>query len=215
MDEVPCRKSIANPSCLETEIRASYNDKHHCTYICCCHNSLCCNTLQEIIRTNIIRSALHRQTRDLQSQVISVQDHGILFYKISSIPPWSPCIKVQWQSKLKLLHMDQQQYQVQVESVELETKATDRCHRTLRPENMKRYHKSYFGFRDQKLSVNHCNNCVKSWKKFTVPNLEIFHVQQLSHQVYIPESKPNQPTKQHWIQAVRELGCENEEHNHN
>ncbi|KAJ7941704.1 Protein Ycf2, partial [Quillaja saponaria] len=31
---------------------------------------------------NIIRSALHRQTWDLRSQVRSVQDHGILFYQI-------------------------------------------------------------------------------------------------------------------------------------
>ena len=35
-----------------------------------------------IIDTNIIRSALHRQTWDLRSQVRSVQDHGILFYQI-------------------------------------------------------------------------------------------------------------------------------------
>ncbi|KAF4389963.1 hypothetical protein G4B88_003446 [Cannabis sativa] len=37
---------------------------------------------KSIIDTNIIRSALHRQTWDLQSQVRSVQDHGILFYQI-------------------------------------------------------------------------------------------------------------------------------------
>nr|YP_009431090.1 hypothetical chloroplast RF21 [Aphyllanthes monspeliensis]YP_009431107.1 hypothetical chloroplast RF21 [Aphyllanthes monspeliensis]ASW26525.1 hypothetical chloroplast RF21 [Aphyllanthes monspeliensis]ASW26544.1 hypothetical chloroplast RF21 [Aphyllanthes monspeliensis] len=35
-----------------------------------------------IIETNTIRSALHRQTWDLRSQVRSVQDHGILFYQI-------------------------------------------------------------------------------------------------------------------------------------
>nr|UBX38617.1 hypothetical protein RF2 [Bupleurum fruticosum]UBX38634.1 hypothetical protein RF2 [Bupleurum fruticosum] len=34
------------------------------------------------IDTNIIRSAFHRQTWDLRSQVRSVQDHGILFYQI-------------------------------------------------------------------------------------------------------------------------------------
>ncbi|GFP89300.1 protein ycf2, partial [Phtheirospermum japonicum] len=32
--------------------------------------------------TNTIRSALHRQTWDLRSQVRSVQDHGILSYQI-------------------------------------------------------------------------------------------------------------------------------------
>nr|QXV93522.1 hypothetical protein RF2 [Rubroshorea leprosula]QXV93523.1 hypothetical protein RF2 [Rubroshorea leprosula] len=37
---------------------------------------------KSIIDTNIIRSALHRQTWDLRSQVRSVQDHGILFYRI-------------------------------------------------------------------------------------------------------------------------------------
>nr|YP_010759888.1 Ycf2 protein [Cuscuta chinensis]YP_010759940.1 Ycf2 protein [Cuscuta chinensis]WEY29813.1 Ycf2 protein [Cuscuta chinensis]WEY29814.1 Ycf2 protein [Cuscuta chinensis] len=37
---------------------------------------------KSIIDTNIIRSALHRQTWDLQSQVRLVQDHGILFYQI-------------------------------------------------------------------------------------------------------------------------------------
>nr|YP_009673825.1 Ycf2 protein [Cuscuta bonafortunae]YP_009673875.1 Ycf2 protein [Cuscuta bonafortunae]QDF46534.1 Ycf2 protein [Cuscuta bonafortunae]QDF46535.1 Ycf2 protein [Cuscuta bonafortunae] len=37
---------------------------------------------KSIIDTNTIRSALHRQTWDLQSQVRSVQDHGILFYQI-------------------------------------------------------------------------------------------------------------------------------------
>uniref|UniRef100_A0A8F7CAZ1 Protein Ycf2 n=1 Tax=[Taihangia] rupestris var. ciliata TaxID=2509618 RepID=A0A8F7CAZ1_9ROSA len=37
---------------------------------------------KSILDTNIIRSALHRQTWDLRSQVRSVQDHGILFYQI-------------------------------------------------------------------------------------------------------------------------------------
>nr|BEV21232.1 Ycf2 [Taraxacum albidum]BEV21294.1 Ycf2 [Taraxacum albidum] len=37
---------------------------------------------KSIIDTNTIRSALHRQIGDLRSQVRSVQDHGILFYKI-------------------------------------------------------------------------------------------------------------------------------------
>ncbi|GAY48955.1 hypothetical protein CUMW_115560 [Citrus unshiu] len=37
---------------------------------------------KSIIDTNTIRSALHRQTWDLRSQVRSVQDHGILFYRI-------------------------------------------------------------------------------------------------------------------------------------
>ncbi|RYR67232.1 hypothetical protein Ahy_A03g013537 isoform A [Arachis hypogaea] len=37
---------------------------------------------KSIIDTNIIRSALHRETWDLRSQVRSVQDHGILFYQI-------------------------------------------------------------------------------------------------------------------------------------
>nr|AGW04709.1 hypothetical chloroplast protein [Matelea biflora] len=37
---------------------------------------------KSILDTNTIRSALHRQTWDLRSQVISVQDHGILFYQI-------------------------------------------------------------------------------------------------------------------------------------
>nr|YP_010419755.1 hypothetical protein RF2 [Laportea ovalifolia]YP_010419772.1 hypothetical protein RF2 [Laportea ovalifolia]USG53456.1 hypothetical protein RF2 [Laportea ovalifolia]USG53473.1 hypothetical protein RF2 [Laportea ovalifolia] len=37
---------------------------------------------KSIIDTNLIRSALHRQTWDLRSQVRSVQDHGILFYQI-------------------------------------------------------------------------------------------------------------------------------------
>nr|YP_010192904.1 hypothetical chloroplast RF21 [Sonchus brachyotus]YP_010192924.1 hypothetical chloroplast RF21 [Sonchus brachyotus]QZP42204.1 hypothetical chloroplast RF21 [Sonchus brachyotus]QZP42225.1 hypothetical chloroplast RF21 [Sonchus brachyotus]QZP42291.1 hypothetical chloroplast RF21 [Sonchus brachyotus]QZP42312.1 hypothetical chloroplast RF21 [Sonchus brachyotus] len=37
---------------------------------------------KSIIDTNTIRSALHRQIWDLRSQVRSVQDHGILFYKI-------------------------------------------------------------------------------------------------------------------------------------
>nr|YP_009765208.1 hypothetical protein RF2 [Brownea grandiceps]YP_009765225.1 hypothetical protein RF2 [Brownea grandiceps]QIS95485.1 hypothetical protein RF2 [Brownea grandiceps]QIS95502.1 hypothetical protein RF2 [Brownea grandiceps] len=36
---------------------------------------------KSIIDTNIIRSALHRQTWDLRSKVRSVQDHGILFYQ--------------------------------------------------------------------------------------------------------------------------------------
>nr|YP_011027072.1 hypothetical chloroplast RF21 [Sedum dasyphyllum]YP_011027089.1 hypothetical chloroplast RF21 [Sedum dasyphyllum]WQN01322.1 hypothetical chloroplast RF21 [Sedum dasyphyllum]WQN01339.1 hypothetical chloroplast RF21 [Sedum dasyphyllum] len=37
---------------------------------------------KSIIDTNTIRSALHRQTWDLRSQVRSVQDHEILFYQI-------------------------------------------------------------------------------------------------------------------------------------
>uniref|UniRef100_A0A2C9U291 Protein Ycf2 n=1 Tax=Manihot esculenta TaxID=3983 RepID=A0A2C9U291_MANES len=37
---------------------------------------------KSIIDTNIIRSALHRQTWDLRSRVRSVQDHGIFFYQI-------------------------------------------------------------------------------------------------------------------------------------
>nr|AGE93499.1 hypothetical chloroplast RF21 [Xiphidium caeruleum]AGE93518.1 hypothetical chloroplast RF21 [Xiphidium caeruleum] len=37
---------------------------------------------KSILETNTIRSALHRQTWDLRSQVRSVQDHGILFYQI-------------------------------------------------------------------------------------------------------------------------------------
>jgi len=37
---------------------------------------------KSIIDTNIIRSALHRQTWNLRSQVRSIQDHGILFYQI-------------------------------------------------------------------------------------------------------------------------------------
>ncbi|KAH0670506.1 hypothetical protein KY285_024785 [Solanum tuberosum] len=37
---------------------------------------------KSIIDTNTIRSALHRQTWDLRSEVRSVQDHGILFYQI-------------------------------------------------------------------------------------------------------------------------------------
>nr|YP_010760125.1 Ycf2 protein [Cuscuta vandevenderi]YP_010760177.1 Ycf2 protein [Cuscuta vandevenderi]WEY30050.1 Ycf2 protein [Cuscuta vandevenderi]WEY30051.1 Ycf2 protein [Cuscuta vandevenderi] len=37
---------------------------------------------KSIIDTNTIRSALHRQTWDLQSQVRLVQDYGILFYQI-------------------------------------------------------------------------------------------------------------------------------------
>nr|YP_010173238.1 hypothetical chloroplast RF2 [Medicago secundiflora]QSJ48419.1 hypothetical chloroplast RF2 [Medicago secundiflora] len=35
-----------------------------------------------IIDTNIIRSALHRQTWDFRSHIRSVQDHGIVFYQI-------------------------------------------------------------------------------------------------------------------------------------
>nr|YP_010832507.1 hypothetical chloroplast RF21 [Astragalus oxyglottis]WFG51945.1 hypothetical chloroplast RF21 [Astragalus oxyglottis] len=37
---------------------------------------------KSIIDTNIIRSALHKQTWDLRSQIRSVQDHGILFYQV-------------------------------------------------------------------------------------------------------------------------------------
>nr|QUV75949.1 hypothetical chloroplast RF21 [Allium forrestii]QUV75967.1 hypothetical chloroplast RF21 [Allium forrestii] len=37
---------------------------------------------KSIIETNTIRSALHRQTWDLRSQVRSVQDHGVFFYQI-------------------------------------------------------------------------------------------------------------------------------------
>nr|AGW04483.1 hypothetical chloroplast protein [Astephanus triflorus] len=37
---------------------------------------------KSILDTNTIRSALHRQTWELRSQVRSVQDHGILFYQI-------------------------------------------------------------------------------------------------------------------------------------
>nr|YP_010760066.1 Ycf2 protein [Cuscuta indecora]YP_010760117.1 Ycf2 protein [Cuscuta indecora]WEY29991.1 Ycf2 protein [Cuscuta indecora]WEY29992.1 Ycf2 protein [Cuscuta indecora] len=37
---------------------------------------------KSIIDTNTIRSALHRQMWDLQSQIRLVQDHGILFYQI-------------------------------------------------------------------------------------------------------------------------------------
>nr|YP_009241790.1 hypothetical chloroplast RF21 [Tofieldia thibetica]YP_009241807.1 hypothetical chloroplast RF21 [Tofieldia thibetica]AMQ13365.1 hypothetical chloroplast RF21 [Tofieldia thibetica]AMQ13382.1 hypothetical chloroplast RF21 [Tofieldia thibetica] len=37
---------------------------------------------KSIIETNTIRSAFHRKTWDLRSQVRSVQDHGILFYQI-------------------------------------------------------------------------------------------------------------------------------------
>ncbi|XP_056863570.1 protein Ycf2-like [Raphanus sativus] len=40
---------------------------------------------KSIIDTNTIRSALHRQTWDLRSQVRSVQDHGILFYQIGRV----------------------------------------------------------------------------------------------------------------------------------
>nr|BDB16058.1 hypothetical chloroplast RF21 [Onobrychis gaubae] len=37
---------------------------------------------KSILDTTIIRSALHRQTWDLRSQIRSVQDHGILFYQV-------------------------------------------------------------------------------------------------------------------------------------
>nr|QJD21014.1 hypothetical chloroplast RF21 [Trifolium resupinatum] len=37
---------------------------------------------KSILDTNIIRSALHRQTWDFRSQIRSVQDHGILFYQV-------------------------------------------------------------------------------------------------------------------------------------
>nr|YP_010313544.1 Ycf2 protein [Primula palinuri]YP_010313566.1 Ycf2 protein [Primula palinuri]UNA62579.1 Ycf2 protein [Primula palinuri]UNA62601.1 Ycf2 protein [Primula palinuri] len=37
---------------------------------------------KSILDTNTIRSALHKQTWDLRSQVRSVQDHGLLFYQI-------------------------------------------------------------------------------------------------------------------------------------
>nr|QUB07480.1 hypothetical chloroplast RF21 [Halimodendron halodendron] len=37
---------------------------------------------KSMIDMNIIRSALHRQTWDLRSQIRSVQDHGILFYQV-------------------------------------------------------------------------------------------------------------------------------------
>nr|YP_010179590.1 hypothetical chloroplast RF21 [Allium sikkimense]YP_010179608.1 hypothetical chloroplast RF21 [Allium sikkimense]QUV76207.1 hypothetical chloroplast RF21 [Allium sikkimense]QUV76225.1 hypothetical chloroplast RF21 [Allium sikkimense] len=37
---------------------------------------------KSIIETNTIRSALHRQTWDLRSEVRSVQDHGVFFYQI-------------------------------------------------------------------------------------------------------------------------------------
>nr|YP_010031000.1 hypothetical protein RF2 [Chlorophytum comosum]YP_010031017.1 hypothetical protein RF2 [Chlorophytum comosum]QOV01882.1 hypothetical protein RF2 [Chlorophytum comosum]QOV01899.1 hypothetical protein RF2 [Chlorophytum comosum] len=37
---------------------------------------------KSIIETNTIRLALHRQTWDYRAQVISIQDHGILFYQI-------------------------------------------------------------------------------------------------------------------------------------
>ncbi|WZZ86982.1 hypothetical protein YC2023_115561 [Brassica napus] len=40
---------------------------------------------KSIIDTNTIRYTLHRQTWDLQSQVRSVQDHGILFYQIGRV----------------------------------------------------------------------------------------------------------------------------------
>ncbi|EOA23122.1 hypothetical protein CARUB_v10003925mg [Capsella rubella] len=40
---------------------------------------------KSIIDTNTIRSALHRQTWDLRSEVRSVQDHGILFYQIGRV----------------------------------------------------------------------------------------------------------------------------------
>nr|QPF16914.1 Ycf2 protein [Onobrychis viciifolia] len=37
---------------------------------------------KSILDTTIIRSALHKQTWDLRSQIRSVQDHGILFYQV-------------------------------------------------------------------------------------------------------------------------------------
>nr|QTC31464.1 hypothetical chloroplast RF21 [Pisum sativum subsp. elatius] len=37
---------------------------------------------KSIIDTNIIRSALHRQTWDFRSQIIEIQDHGILVYQL-------------------------------------------------------------------------------------------------------------------------------------
>nr|YP_010389642.1 hypothetical chloroplast RF21 [Chesneya acaulis]UPT34344.1 hypothetical chloroplast RF21 [Chesneya acaulis] len=37
---------------------------------------------KSILDTNIIRSALHRQTWDLRSQIRSIPDHGILFYQV-------------------------------------------------------------------------------------------------------------------------------------
>lgn len=37
---------------------------------------------KSILDTNIIRSALHRQTWDFRSQIRAIQDHGILFYKV-------------------------------------------------------------------------------------------------------------------------------------
>ncbi|KAF7850675.1 hypothetical protein BT93_L5121 [Corymbia citriodora subsp. variegata] len=40
---------------------------------------------KSILDTNTIRSALHRQTWDLRSQVRSIQDHGILFYQIGRV----------------------------------------------------------------------------------------------------------------------------------
>ena len=58
-----------------------------------------------IIDTNIIRFALHRKTWDLQFQVRSIHDHGIIFYQIGravaqnvllsncSIDPISICMK--------------------------------------------------------------------------------------------------------------------------
>ncbi|PHT40442.1 hypothetical protein CQW23_19296 [Capsicum baccatum] len=40
---------------------------------------------KSIIDTNTIRSALHRQTWDLRSQVRLVKDHRILFYQIGRV----------------------------------------------------------------------------------------------------------------------------------
>ncbi|CAN0875389.1 hypothetical protein LINGRAHAP2_LOCUS10806 [Linum grandiflorum] len=37
---------------------------------------------KSMVDSNIIRSALHRQTWELRGKVRSVQDHGILFYQI-------------------------------------------------------------------------------------------------------------------------------------
>lgn len=37
---------------------------------------------KSIIDINIIRSALHRQTWDFRSQIIEIQDHGILVYQL-------------------------------------------------------------------------------------------------------------------------------------
>lgn len=40
---------------------------------------------KSIIDTNIIRSALHRQTWDFRSQMIEIQDHGILVYQLGRV----------------------------------------------------------------------------------------------------------------------------------